>query len=712
MSTGKISIAVAGNPNAGKTSLFNELTGAKQHVGNYPGVTVEYKHASIKIDGEEIDIVDLPGTYSLTAYSPEELVARDYIIEQRPNAVINVVDASNLERNLYLAIQLRELGVPMVLCLNMVDVAEGRGMKIDHVKLGEMLGVPVIPTVARAGKGVDELIRASVELARANPDWAPLEISYGSDVNEAVIEVTALLDAAGYEAAPATTTWTALKCLEGDTEVLDKFAPSTELGASIHGVCKRVAHHIQVTMEDETESIIADHRYGYISGISHQVLHHDREVRIDMTDKVDRVLTHRVMGPAFLLGIIYSVYHFVFWASEAPVAWLEGIIGYLGDTVAAMLPEGPLQSLLVSGVIDGVGGVLGFVPLIMFMFFAIAIMEDSGYMARIAYLMDRVFRAFGLHGNSVMSMIVGGGISGGCAVPAVMATRTLRDPHARLATILVVPFMNCGAKLPVYSLLIGAFFAAKQAEMMFTLTLISWAMALMAAKLLRMTILKGEQAPFVMELPPYRTPTLKGVLIHTWDRGWQYIKKAGTVLLSISILMWVAMTYPGLPEERVNGFESRIEAAQTEDARMEIEAEMAQTQLANTLAGRAGQALTVITDPLGFDWRTNVALVGGFAAKEVIVSTLGTAYSLGEVDPEEARGLSELLAESTDWNPLKAFSLMLFVMIYSPCVATVVMIKKETGSWKWTGFATLYTTTVAYVLSLAVYQSGIFLGLG
>jgi ferrous iron transport protein B len=712
MSSAKISVAVAGNPNAGKTSLFNELTGAKQHVGNYPGVTVEYKHATVKVDGTTVDVIDLPGTYSLTAYSPEELVARNFIIDKRPDVVINVVDASNLERNLYLVIQLRELGVPMVLCLNMIDVAEGRGMKIDHEKLGEVLGVPVVPTIARQGKGVKALIRAAVEVARVNAPWKPLELSYGSDVNEAVTELKALLDESGYESAPATNAWTALKCLEGDTEVSDKFDPSTALGASVKEVCTRVAHHIKVTMEDETESIIADHRYGYISGVSHEVLQQDREVRIDMTDKVDRVLTHRLMGPLFFLGIIYSVYQFVFWASEAPVSWLEGAIGLLGNFAAANLPDGPLQSLIVSGIIDGVGGVLGFVPLIMFMFFAIAIMEDSGYMARIAYLMDRIFRAFGLHGNSVMSMIVAGGISGGCAVPAVMATRTLRDPQARMATIMVVPFMNCGAKLPVYSLLIAAFFAAKKAEMMFALTLISWAMALMAAKLLRMTILKGEQAPFVMELPPYRTPTLKGVLIHTWDRGWQYIKKAGTVLLSVSIVMWALMTYPGLPEEKVAAFQTRIDAAQTEDIRREIEAEMAQAGLANTLAGRAGQALTVITDPLGFDWRTNVALVGGFAAKEVIVSTLGTAYSLGEVDPEEARGLSELLRDSTDWDPLKAFSLMLFVMIYSPCVATVVMIVKETGSWKWAGFATVYTTAVAYALSFAVYQCGLFLGLG
>jgi ferrous iron transport protein B len=705
-------VAVAGNPNAGKTSLFNALTGAKQRVGNYPGVTVEYKQSTLHVDGAEVNLIDLPGTYSLTAYSPEELVARNYIIQQQPDVVIDVVDAANLERNLYLAIQLRELGVPLVVCLNMVDVSEGRGMRINYEQLSAVLGVPVVPTVARAGQGVQALIRCAVDTARAAAPWAPLEISYGSDVDEAIHAICGILEEAGFDSAPATNRWSALKCLEGDGEVLDRFEASSETGARVHQVCERVTRHIQVTMEDEPESIIADHRYGYIAGISHQVLQQEHAVRMELTDKVDRVLTHRLFGPLFLLGVIYGVYQFVFWASEFPVAWLESLFGRLGEVVAAIIPEGPLQSLVVSGVIDGVGGVLGFVPLIMFMFFAIAIMEDSGYMARIAYLLDRVFRAFGLHGNSVMSLIVGGGLSGGCAVPGVMATRTLRDPQARLATILVVPFMNCGAKLPVYSLLIGAFFAAQKAEMMFALTLISWAMALLAAKVLRLTVLKGEQSPFVMELPPYRTPTMKGVLIHTWDRGWQYMKKAGTVLLSVSILMWAAMTYPGLPTEQVAGFEQRRAAAQSEEARGAVAAEMAKAELANTLAGRAGQALTVVTAPLGFDWRTNVALVGGFAAKEVIVSTLGTAYSLGEVDPGEAGGLSALLGGSPDWNPLKAFALMLFVMIYSPCVATLVMIRKETGSWGWTGFATLYTTGIAYLLALVVYQGGSLLGFG
>ncbi|MGD9124644.1 MAG: ferrous iron transport protein B, partial [Desulfarculaceae bacterium] len=411
-------------------------------------------------------------------------------------------------------------------------------------------------------------------------------------------------------------------------------------------------------------------------------------------------------------AVLYAVYHFVFWASEGPVVWLEDFFSWLGTAVEAGLPQGMLRSLIVSGVIDGVGGVLGFAPLIMFMFFAIALMEDTGYMARMAYLMDRVLRTFGLHGNSVLAMIVGGGISGGCAVPGVMATRTLKDPQARLATILVVPLMNCGAKLPVYAVLVGAFFAGHQAQVMFALTLISWALALLAAKVLRSTILKGEQAPFVMELPPYRLPTFKGLLIHTWERTWQYVKKAGTIILGVSILIWALMSFPGLSPEQQTHFTDRLSGAADAQARAAVLAHRAEAELSGSAAGRLGHWLSYLTNPLGFDWRTDVALVGGFAAKEVIVSTLGTAYSLGGVNDQEHKGLSARLAASPDWSPLKAFALMVFVMVYAPCFATVVIIYRETGSWGWPAFAVIYTTLLAYLLAFLVYQGGKLLGLG
>ncbi len=705
-------LALTGNPNAGKTSLFNGLTGAHQHVGNYPGVTVEKKSGVVSFEGTTLNIVDLPGTYSLTAYSLEELVARNFLIGERPDVVVDVVDASNLERNLYLAVQLLELGVPLVICLNMMDVAEQRGIKIDLEALSKALNTPVVPTVARKGQGLDQLLEVCVQVAGQHKPWIPLELSYGLDINEALSEVRDILQGREPRQGLISAHWLAVKCLERDTEVMEQLALDEALKQKLQPVMDRVSQHLQRTLDDDPESVIADYRYGYITGITRKAVSSEIEMRVDFSDKVDQVLTNRFFGPLFLLTVLYGIYQFVFWASEVPVGWLEGLFSWLGAGLEAGLPEGVLRSLLVSGVIDGVGGVLGFAPLIMFMFFAIAILEDSGYMARVAYLLDRVLRTFGLHGNSVIGLIVGGGISGGCAVPGIMATRTLKDPQARLATILVIPFMNCGAKLPVYSVLISAFFAGQRAMILFGLTIISWGLALTAAKILRSTLLGGEQAPFVMELPPYRTPTIKGLMIHTWERTWQYVKKAGTIILGVSILIWALMTYPGMPADQAAQYEQRIQQAQTQEAKQELQKEMAQKGLAGTIAGGIGQSLTYLTDPLGFDWRTNVALVGGFAAKEVIVSTLGTAYSLGVVDAEESASLSERLAKEPGWSPLKAFTLMIFVMIYAPCLVTVVMIQRETKSWKWALFSIIYTTASAYVLAFIIYQGGKLLGLG
>ncbi|MCB2191987.1 MAG: ferrous iron transport protein B [Deltaproteobacteria bacterium] len=708
----KVTIALAGNPNSGKTSMFNALTGARQHVGNYPGVTVEKKWGHVSLNGHEVEVVDLPGTYSLTAYSMEELVARDYLIKSKPDVVVDVVDAANLERNLYLAVQFMELGVPVVIALNMVDVAENRGIHIDTDKLSRLLGVPVVPTVARKGRGVKQLLGEAVETAHRQKKWRSLELSYGPDVDKALLELTAKFNGNSLAWSPLQARWVALKLLENDAEVQKQVAQDPGLVQHMEPLRQKLSDHLKLTMDDDPEGVIADYRYGFIGGIYRQAVQETRAQRMELSDKIDKVLTNRLLGPLALLAVLYGIYQFVFWASEIPVGWLEEMFGWLGGLAEAGIPEGFVKSLVISGIIDGVGGVLGFVPLIMFMFFAIAILEDSGYLARVAYLLDRILRHFGLHGNSVMAMIVSGGISGGCAVPGVMAARTLRDPKARLATILTVPMMNCGAKLPVYALLIGAFFAASQAQMLFALTLISWGMALFAARILRWTVLKGETAPFVMELPPYRLPTLRGLLIHTWERTWQYIKKAGTVILGISILMWALMSFPALPRDQAAAWDAKVEAAATEEVRREIEYQKGQDQLAYSVAGRMGRALHYLTEPLGFDWRTNVALVGGFAAKEVIVSTMGVAYSLGEVDPEHAASLSQRLTREPGWSPLSAFTLMIFVMIYAPCMATLVMIRRETGTWGWPLFSLAYNTIIAYFLALAVFQGGRLLGLG
>ncbi len=789
----KITIALSGNPNSGKTTVFNAITGARQQIANYPGVTVEKKVGHVTHKGCGIEVVDLPGTYSLTAYSLEEIVARDFLVNERPDLVVDIVDASNLDRNLYLAVQFKELGIPLIIALNMVDVAESRGIRVDHQQLSTLFGTPVVPMVARSNKGIQELLDKVLETAQEGQQWHPAVISYGTDIDQSLDEIEAIIEGSSIFDKKYPSRWRALKCLEGDSQIIELLKRDPNLGQEIDAICKKTFKHIMDTLEEEPEGIIADHRYGYITGITKKVVKRKIEARLNLSDKIDKVLTNRIIGPLLMLAILYIIYVFTFSASEAPVGWFEAFFDGLKGVASSVIAPGYLQSLITSGVIDGVGGVLGFVPLIMFMFFAIAIMEDSGYMARVAYMLDRVLRWFGLHGNSVMALIVSGGISGGCAVPGVMAARTLRDPKERIATLLVVPFMNCGAKLPVYAVLIGAFFPENKARMMFYLTLLSWGFALFAAKFIRATVLKGPKTPFVMELPPYRMPTLRGLLIHTWERTWQYIKKAGTVILGFSIILWVMMTFPGPSENQIKSFEDqRIRLTQSflaspdvnewvkdekelaglndlydsyskatkENARdpladsdkqallslvkavlflesdrfsnqemgdgllnaaacyinythdiINVGVQEQQAALKGTIAGWLGQRLETITRPLGFDYRTNIALVGGFAAKEVVISTLGTAYSLGDVDPDEAGSLSERLKNNPDWNPLLAFTLIIFTMLYVPCIVTVIMIKRE-SSWKWAGFSIAFNLVVAYFVALVISQVGAALGLG
>ena len=732
-------VALAGNPNSGKTTLFNELTGARQHVGNYPGVTVEKKEGTYTNKDFQLHIVDLPGTYSLTAYSLEEVVARDFLVNQKPEVVINIVDASNLERNLYLAVQFLEMGIPVCIALNMMDVAKKRGIEINARKLSELLGVPVVPTVARTGQGKKELMDSAAGIVRENKTFAPLKISYGDDVDRALLEMEKEIEAHHLLTDTYPVRWIALKFMENDDQILEKGGKANpELAARLKGMVKKVSHHLQATLDTYPEAMIADQRYGYIKSILMQGVIYQKydPNRLYSSDRIDKVLTNRFLGPIIMLAIIAGLYQLVFTYSEGPVGWLENLFGWIGAGLSAVLPDGLLKSLIVSGIIDGVGGVLGFVPLIMFMFFGIAILEDSGYLARVAFMLDRVFRTFGLHGSSVMAFIVSGGIAGGCAVPGVMATRTLKSPRERLATLLTVPFMNCGAKLPVFALLIAAFFSRHEALIMFMITLGAWAGALLVAKLLRVTVIKGAATPFVMELPPYRMPTFKGLAIHTWERTWQYIKKAGTIILGFSVILWAMMTFPTLPDSRVQEFEvqrqSLLNAAppaiagelkntdegadlspgalSLKEKLNRINYQEAETALRYSIAGRIGTALEFLSRWAGFDWRTNIALVGGFAAKEVVVSTLGTAYSLGEVDPEETGALSSALAKDPGWSPLVALGLIVFTMFYSPCFVSVVCISRESGSWKWGAFAIAFNTLLAFGLAVLIYQVGTVLG--
>lgn len=785
----KLVVALAGNPNAGKTTIFNGLTGARQHVGNWPGVTVEKKEGSLKHKGQHVHVVDLPGTYSLTAFSLEEIIARNFIVDEGPDIVINVVDASNLERNLYLTVQLLEMGCKVVIALNMIDVASSRGIDINAAELAELFGAPVIATNGKKNVGLEQLLDTVISEVR-NPESQKdlLSLNYGIEIEEELEKIELALQKSNLQDAFLSNRWLSIKLLEGDVEISKKIHTYPN-HAVIFSQIDKSRQHLSDIFGDNPEILLADSRYGFISGAVKVSVKIERRDRVDVSQQIDRVLTDRFLGPIVLLGVLYSVYMFTFQGSEPLVKYFEFFFKWLGETVSEFLPEGLLKSLIVSGIIDGVGGVLGFTPLIAFMFLTIAILEDTGYMARIAFMLDRVLKGFGLHGASMLALMVSGGIAGGCAVPGIMATRTMKEPKERLVTILVAPLMNCGAKLPVYALLIGAFFSGSKASIMFLLTIISWGMALIAGKIIRSTVLKGPSAPFVLELPPYRLPTFKGLIIHTWERTWMYVKKAGTSILAVSILIWAMMTFPDLPEDRQKVFDDKsdkitsnfllepgvrdffkssadIEAFQdfrkhfegkkrkdleklnplfsslcvtleelVANGRSKSELESATVMAANaylnfsksllivesdrqseklryTVGGRLGTALEYVSSPLGFDWRTNVALVGGFAAKEVVVSTLGTAYSLGAVDPGQAGDLAEQLRNEPGWNPLAAFTLIMFVMLYAPCFVTLVVIRRETGKWRWTFFAMIYTTTLAYCVALIVKTVGTFLAIG
>ena len=746
----EIVVALAGNPNAGKTSLFNRLTGLRAHVGNYPGVTVEQKWGQVEFKGRTIKVVDLPGTYSLNSYSLDERVARDFIINERPDLVVDVLDSTNLERNLYLSLQFLELGIPTILALNMMDMATSGGINIDLPTLETGLGVTALPVVATQGKGVDELLAKIIEVAdRTDRSWKPLDISYGQDVDEVVNQVQAQIQSSSLPLERMPARWLTMKYLEGDPAVADlmqKDAPG--LLETVKPLKEKLAAHLRTTVDDELDGVITDRRYGFLSGLCRKAVTRSRKDTRAISDTIDKILLNRLVAPIFFLAVIYGLYEFTFWASEPVVGWLESFFEFLAGVTEEGMSDGLLKDLVLEGLIGGVGGVLGFAPLIAFMFVGISILEDSGYMARVAFILDRIFRAFGLHGNSVVALIVGGGIAGGCAIPGVMATRTLRDPKERIATILVTPFMTCGAKLPVFLMLVAAFFAEKQALVMMLLTLFAWIIALVSAKLLRTFVLPGESAPFVLELPPYRLPTITGVLLHAWERTWSYIKKAGTVIVAVTIVIWLMMTFPGLPEDqqavfddRMAQVEAKIEEAEDEQARAELEGEKQAIELEadsaalrGSLAGRIGSALEPLSRLIGFDWRTNIALVGGFAAKEVVLSTLGTAYAMSpdmapateddgaapaegeeaeEMDEEEAliQSLGAKLSSDPAWSPLAAVSLMIFVLIYAPCFVTIAVIRKEIGT-KWAAFSLVASTVYAYVICLVIFQGGKVLGLG
>ncbi|MBL7215145.1 MAG: ferrous iron transport protein B [Phycisphaerae bacterium] len=681
----KILVGLAGNPNSGKTTVFNALTGTRHHVANYPGVTVEKKEGRCRHQDAMVHVVDLPGTYSLTAYSTEELIARHFMFDEHPDVVVDILDASNLERHLYLATQLMEMQVPLILVFNMSDVAKSKGLEFDIKQMEILLGVRIVPMVASKKKGVHELLDVILEVAGQKSKT--LKVHYGAEIEEELTKIEALLGRSNETFhAKYPIRWVAIKLLEADTEVsgwVQNVAVQRQVSAS--------REHLNTIFGDRADILIADRRYGFISGACQETIKDTVQIRHDVSDKIDAVLTNRHLGLPIFGMLMYLVFYLTFKVGQYPMHGLEYFFGYLSAQICHVWPQGTmpaLQSLIVDGVIGGVGGVVVFLPTILILFLGIAFLEDTGYMARAAFVMDRIMHKIGLHGKSFIPMLIGFG----CSVPAIMATRILENRRNRLATMMVIPLMSCGARIAIYALFVQAFFPKSlQGPMMMLIYVIGILLAIVCIQLLRKTLLKGETVPFVMELPPYRMPTAKGLLIHMWTRGWMYLQKAGTVILVISIILWAAISYPKPTAGELAGLSRHEQQSIT---------------LQHSVAGCVGRAMEPVIKPLGFDWKIGTALIGASVAKEVFVSQLSIIYSLGDT-ADETEALQQHLR--ADYTPLQGFCVMLFCLSTAPCVATVAITRKESGTWKWAAFQYLGLTLLAYIITLAVYQAGMFL---
>lgn len=714
--TGKIlKVALAGNPNSGKTTLFNTLTGAHHKVGNYPGVTVERREGVRTRGQRQYRFVDLPGIYSLTAYSLDEVVARDFLLDEKPDVIVDVLDSTNLERHLYLCLQFQELGIPVVGALNMSDEAEAKGITVDEKALSSVLGLPLVKTVGPRGSGVEELLDAidSVVEGRQVSDRF---IQYGEEVESRLAELDSLIRADEVFASRFPSRWLAVKLLEKDANAMDRLRAHSR-AAIIQGAALSATAWLEKHYGKDAEIVVSEQRYGYIRGAVRENVKIVRKSSFSITESIDKVVMNPFLALPIFAAVLWSVFQITFLLGEYPMLWLEGFFGFLGSAIEAAMSEGFLRSLLVDGIVGGVGGVFSFVPLIVILFFLLSILEDLGYMSRAAFATDKLLHTFGLHGQSIFPMMLGFG----CSVPAIMAARTLKSPRDRIITILVIPFMSCGAKLPVYVLLAAAFFAENAANMVMLVYIVGVVLALLSALLLKNTILRGDPTPFVMELPPYRAPTARGVAWHVWDKSWQYIKKAGTVILASSVLIWAITTFPVWEpsDAELDALAASLDAGavtlglssgspgQADESAREagLEAAVAEASMAYSVAGRLGKFIEPAVEPLGFDWKVGVATVTGFAAKEVVVSTLGILYRVGTGETEESESLRDALRNDAAWNPLVAFVLMLFMLIIPPCFASLATIRAELG-WKWLGFSSAYLLTVGWVVGFAVYQIG------
>ena len=709
-----INVALVGNPNCGKTSLFNIASGAHEHVGNYSGVTVDAKEGFFDFQGYHFRIVDLPGTYSLSAYTPEELYVRKHIIEETPDVIINVADSSNLERNFYLTTQLIDMNVRMVIALNMYDELESSGKKLDYIKLSQLIGVPMIPTVCRRGEGIDQLFHVIIgiyeggdflsqkgeirsEILEDLRDWHKtyvpdhefgshkeeedarprgymrhIHINHGPELERSIEEVKKAISQNEDIRHKYSTRFLSIKLLENDKEI-ENFISTLPNGKEIIAIRNKETLRIRKVMNEDSEQAITDAKYGFITGALKETFTDNHLEKEQTTRVIDSIVTHRIWGYPIFFLFLYIMFEGTFVLGDYPMQGIEWLVDQLGNLIRNNMAEGPLKDLLIDGIIGGVGGVIVFLPNILILYFFISILEDSGYMARAAFIMDKIMHRMGLHGKSFIPLIMGFG----CNVPAIMATRTIEDRKSRLITMLVNPLMSCSARLPIYLVMIGAFFPNCASFMLLCIYTAGILLAVIMARIFSKFLVKGEDSPFVMELPPYRMPTSKSIMRHTWEKGAQYLKKMGGIIMIASIIIWFLGYYP-----QHDAYESVAE------------------QQKNSYIGQIGKAIEPVIKPLGFDWKLGIGLISGVGAKELVVSTLGVLYT-NEGDVENVN-----LSNRIPITPLVALAYMLFVLIYFPCIATFAAIKQESGSWKWAIFTAGYTTGLAWLIAFTVFQIG------
>lgn len=701
----EINIALVGNPNSGKTSLFNALSGRREHVGNYSGVTVDAKSGSFKYKDYHINITDLPGTYALSAYTPEEIYVRRHLVEKLPDVVINVVAASNLERNLYLTTELMDVNPRVVIALNMYDELEQEGARLDYDCLGRMIGIPMVPVVAREHKGLDHLLdEVILTFENQNPKVRHVHINYSPSVEAEITALSKMMKLHADELPKYfPPRYLAIKMLEDDSEITDMLSHS-EHYPDWKAQAARGAERIVSALNEDVESAITNEKYGFIEGALAETFTPSDKGPNRRTSFIDRIVTNKYAGFPLFLFVIFLMFWCTFTLGAYPQAWLEAGFAWLGQSVGAILGDGALRDLIVDGIIGGVGAVAVFLPNILILYMFISLMEDSGYMARAAFIMDKLMHLVGLHGKSFIPLVMGFG----CNVPAIMASRTIESRSSRLITILINPFMSCSARLPVFILLTGTFFPEHAGAMLFLIYMLGCIVAVITARLLRRFMFGPDETPFVMELPPYRVPTLNATMRHMWERSEQYLKKMGGLILIATVIIWFLSYYPR------GGADATAQMPQTtvteNVAAMPDTAAEASTQSEQSYLGRIGKFCEPAMQPLGLDWRASVAMLSGAAAKEIVVSTLGVLYAADD-EGEDTSSLSQRLLASGNYSRAAALAMMVFILLYFPCIATVAAIAQEAGGWKWAAFSIIYNTVVAWIIAWIAYHIGMLIGL-